>query len=108
MDGDGEDLLGVVLADDVDVEFRAEGRGGNELDGRRHIFGRAGLHQRTRRRASAGLTLAGALAINEASAGGNADVADADTFRTSNELTGLGGGLAAEGATLRLVAGHED
>ena len=108
MDGDGEDLFGVVLTDDVDIEFRAESRGGNELDGSRHILGRAGLHERTRRRASAGLTFAGALAINEPSAGGDADIADADTFRTSDELAGLGGGLAAEGATLRLVAGHED
>ena len=108
MDGDGEDLLGVVLTDDVDIEFRAEGRGGNELDGRRYILGRAGLHERTRRRASAGLTLAGALTVDEAPTGGNADVADADTFRASNELTSLSGGLAAEGATLRLVASHED
>ena len=104
-DRDREHLLRVGLADDVGVEFEAQLRGRDQLDRGERLL-RGGFLHRGAAGGGRGLAVAGFLAIEEAAAGRDAGVADADAGGTGDQLAGLGGGLAAEGAALGAVPGH--
>ena len=91
MNGDGENLLGLVLADDMVVEFP------HDVGGFRHADG--------------GLLLAGLIRqflVEDAFADGDATVANVNTG-TGDELAHLRVAFATEG-THREIAGpgHED